>query len=158
MKTIMMGNNYLWAWKLEWLCDRPNYHSTEAEVGSTVIWINKCNHLLYRSLYIRCFNNILRPGHSIFEALGTLSLGAPPPSHWKLPTHALYLYHALCRALQFICLLCKLHGTARHCYVSYICMTLASDCGLEMWAVNCVLRESYVAGTADRRKVLFMGN
>ena len=43
---------------------------------------------------------------------------------------------------------------------SYICMTLARDCGLEIWGVNCVLRENYVAGTGDRRKVfmLFMGN
>jgi len=29
-------------------------------------------------------------------------------------------------------------------------MTLVLDCGLEIWEINCVLRENYVAGTADR--------
>jgi len=33
------------------------------------------------------------------------------------------------------------------------CMMLARDCGLEIWEVNCVLRENYIAGTANRRKV-----
>jgi len=37
-------------------------------------------------------------------------------------------------------------------------MMLVHDCGLKVWEVNCVLRESYVAGTADRRKVFICVN
>ena len=37
-------------------------------------------------------------------------------------------------------------------------MTLACDCGLEIWEVNCVLRENYVAGTANRRKIFIWVN
>jgi len=38
-------------------------------------------------------------------------------------------------------------------------MMLACDCGLEIIGeVNCALRESYVAGTADRRKVFIWVN
>jgi len=37
-------------------------------------------------------------------------------------------------------------------------MTLARDCGLEIWEVNGVLRESYVAGTGNRRKVFIWVN
>jgi len=41
---------------------------------------------------------------------------------------------------------------------SCTCMTLARDCGLKIWEVDCVLRESYVACTADRRKVFLWVN
>jgi len=37
-------------------------------------------------------------------------------------------------------------------------MMLAHDCGLEIWEVNCVLRDSYITGTADRRKAFIWVN
>jgi len=37
-------------------------------------------------------------------------------------------------------------------------MMLAHDCDPDIWEVNCVLRESYIAGTADRRKVFIWVN
>ena len=88
-----------------------------------------------------------RPGLSIFEALGKLSLGGSPLE----TTHTCTLFTMPSAGPLHLC-------CAKCMTLLRTCMTLARDCGLEIWEVNCVLRESYVAGTADRRKIFLWVN
>jgi len=75
--------------------------------------------------------------------IGKLSLGDP---YWKLPIHALYLPCSLQGLIQFtfICLLCKVHGTARHCYISYTWMHCSVFVVLILAVLMCLCSKVYV--------------